>query len=372
MKMKMKKFLVAALAVTMIMGSSSMAFAANEVTAQNAGSSGSGEGQGNAVAISDIFKVVVPTGNGTSFSYVLDPMGVISDTNAERYKGKTFEKGQKMYFYHDTTSAEVPYNYTSKSEAIKVINKSNVDVNLTVAATVTDVEQVSCVNATGNLNATDKAQVLFKTAVVSQLSATARTGSIPSATGVDMALNDGAATVTPIDVTMDQAKTGAYVTSWDATAKAYKLGLKSDVSPSDFSTVEFALMGSCNTAKKWGEVTKCPTPTLVWTVNGMAQTKEDGGSGSGTQTYKMTAGSPVEIPLGRSDVKTVEHQNGMTSAWNQMTQGSDYGVRDNTLRIYAANTVDKWLVSMAKNNLDKKLVRVTFSDNSQQTFTLVP
>ncbi len=363
MKMKMKKFLIAALTLTMIMGSSTMAFAANEVTEQEASGNGSGSGDGNAVAVTDIFRVVVPTGNAQTFDYVLDPMGVISDTNAKKYGGVSFEPGQKMYFKHAATSAEVPYIYTSRSDALKVINKSNVEVKLTLTAEVTDTEQVSYVDATGSLNAPDKPQVHFDAVVIS--STEPRISTTTKEIGTT-----SSATLTPIEASMAQA-TNAYVTSYDAGTDAYTLDLKPNVSESTaFKTVQFALSGSCNSAEKWGEVTKLPTPKLVWKVTGMAQKEvEDDGTGGGTSasgTYKMTAGSAVNIPLpAGKTVNKVEHQKADNS-WATLTVNSDYAVVSGNLNIFKSR-IQTWIDTMPSNS---KNVRVTYTDGNSDTFIL--
>ena len=75
-----KRFLAVSLAATMVMGSSVTVFAADE------GGSTSGSGSVDIVEATDIFQVELPTvpENDTTFNYILDPTGVIAETDAAK------------------------------------------------------------------------------------------------------------------------------------------------------------------------------------------------------------------------------------------------------------------------------------------------
>ena len=89
-----KKILAAALATTMVMGSSMAVFAAD----QEGGASGEGETQ--YVEENDVFNVVFPTvaEGATTFNYLLDPNGLIAETDGDRYTGKVFDDDKSVYF----------------------------------------------------------------------------------------------------------------------------------------------------------------------------------------------------------------------------------------------------------------------------------
>lgn len=242
--MKLKKILVAALAVTMIMGSSSMAFAAEQ--------KGQGEGSGDldVVKDTDVFSVVVPTDAGTTFDYIVDPLGVIQSTNAEKYGNKSFDhsSGATVFFQNtDVTSAEAPYNYTGTSNKLKAINKSTKKVSIKVDATLTDTDEVTMTEAGAATGDTD---VLLNLQLNGDSSKTA-------------AIKDGAAA--SIDAEINETA-GAYETKY--VNGEYVQQLKSTYKDEDFNAYEFWLTGEANPSSDWRSVEKVPQVKLVWTVTG--------------------------------------------------------------------------------------------------------
>ena len=83
-----KKILAAALAATMVFGSSLTAFAADPVT--SGGSDGAGASEGHLEK--KVVNVVLPTiaSGDTPFSYTMDPERLIRETSGAKYSGKTF------------------------------------------------------------------------------------------------------------------------------------------------------------------------------------------------------------------------------------------------------------------------------------------
>lgn len=130
---KMKRGLAAALAVTMVMGSSLTVFAAD-----NSGST-SGDGTSEGHVEKKATKVVLPTvaDGDTPFAYIMDPERLISGTNGGKYDGFTFPEADTdsgVYFQTDTTK------YENSSKKLKVVNQSSHDISLTVKAEVESAE----------------------------------------------------------------------------------------------------------------------------------------------------------------------------------------------------------------------------------------
>lgn len=245
--MKLKKILVAALAVTMIMGSSSMAFAAEQK------GEGTGAGDLDVVKDSDVFSVVVPTDAGTTFDYIVDPLGVIKDTNAEKYGNKTFEANQSVYFQNaevtGTEAGKSPYNYSGTSNKLKAINKSTKAVDIAVEATLDNTDEVTMAEATDIDNTKD-------TDVLLNLQLNGDNSKSAAITGTAAA---------KIADTIDET-TGAYETKY--VNGQYVKQIKSTFKDDDFEAYEFWLTGKANPSSDWADVENLPEVKVVWTVKG--------------------------------------------------------------------------------------------------------
>lgn len=256
--MKLKKFLVAALTVTMIMGSSSMAFAAQV----EQGGEGSGTGGLDVVEQTDIFKVELPTA-GTTFNYILDPTGVIAETDAAKYEGKAFEPGKTLYFYNrEVTEADAAkqYNYTGTSNKLKVENKSTGDVTIKVNAKLTNATEVTMANAENALATATDPQIFLQL-----------TGDNSKQKAITAAA-DG------VEIEDDIAATqGAYKTEY----KDGKYVKELNPTVTSFNSYEFWLTGACSSTtddakKAWKKVKTVPEVEVVWTVTGEGEEASEG------------------------------------------------------------------------------------------------
>lgn len=243
--MKLKKILVAALAVTMIMGSSSMAFAAEQQ------GEGAGSGDLDVVKKTDVFSVVVPTDAGTTFDYIVDPLGVIEETDAEKYGNKVFDHSNKdtVFFQNaEVTSASAQYNYTGTSNKLKAINKSTKAVDIAVEATLTKADEVTMVEATGATSTTD---TLLNLQLNGDGGKTAAIGTSATAAKIDANI-----TATP-NAYETKFVNGQYVKQLDPT-----------LDDDDFQAYEFWLTGKASASSSWQKVTTLPEVKVVWTVTG--------------------------------------------------------------------------------------------------------
>jgi uncharacterized Zn ribbon protein len=122
---KMKRVLAAVLATTLTVGTSLSAFAAG--TSGGSNGAGTSEGHVNKHIVS-VTLPVIPNGS-TPFAYTVDPERLVTETNAARYAGETFTddaKAKGVYFKTGATE----YDY--KSNELKALSQSSVDVNLIV------------------------------------------------------------------------------------------------------------------------------------------------------------------------------------------------------------------------------------------------
>lgn len=249
-----KKILAAGLAVSMVMGSSVVAFAAE--------GSGSGSGSLDVVEKSDVFDVVLPTDSGTTFDYILDPTGVIKATEAEKYGGATFADGATVFFANAATTEGDPATYSATSDAIKAVNKSTMDVDITVKASVAEVSGITMASS-GTFDADDTSAGLY---LALKDSDTNNSDTAVTADGVELT-----STIAALD--------GAYETKY--VDGKYVKQLKADAT--GFEEYSFQLTGACNPKGEWAGLTEePPVVSVVWsiedpTVTGPQMTVSDAG-----------------------------------------------------------------------------------------------
>ena len=252
-----KRLLAVGLAAAMLMGSSAVAFAADQE------GSSSGEGETQFISKSDVFDVVLPTvaEDATIFDYLLDPEGLIADTKGDRYTGKVFDDDKTVYFLRSSQAdgtvegADGKVDYTDKSDEIKVVNKSTEAVDLKVSAKVTEVPSEITMAASNTFSGTDAELYL----ALLGTDGTTPTEKAISADGVELAVN------IPADA-------AAYEVKWNATAGAYEKQLTDAAKEADyagFKSYSFQLTGECNTTEgtDWSGLTdKAPKVDLTWSV----------------------------------------------------------------------------------------------------------
>lgn len=133
-----KKMMALALAASMVLGSSAVAFAADGDTTPGGTGSVSGSGAVEGHVNKEVLNVIlptVPTGQASAFAYTMDPERLIQGTDAAKYaEGTVFPAADAdtgVYFLTDTNT------YSNESNTYQVINKSSCDVDLTVKVKAT-------------------------------------------------------------------------------------------------------------------------------------------------------------------------------------------------------------------------------------------
>lgn len=247
---KFKQRIAVALAIVMVAGCSMTAFAAEE----NQGTvTGSGELEGT--VSTDVWNVQLPTKvvGDTTYDFILDPEGLIEETEAARYSGATFTGDTGMFFANvsggDVSGGDVSYSPTSDAKTI--INKSSYAVDVTVTATVkAAVSSGNAVTITeDNTFANDKTASIYL-ALVDGVS----TGVVKKATNV-----------ATIQSTIGAAPEGAY--EYKYAGGEYSYALKADLSGIVFEDYAFQLTGACNKAADWADFEDAdPQVEIVYSV----------------------------------------------------------------------------------------------------------
>lgn len=351
-----KKIIAGALAATMVMGSSAVAFAADKEATSN------GEGETQYVKVNDIFDVVFPTvaENATTFDYLLDPNGLIEETSGDRYTGKVFDDDKTVYFLRSTkvdgtvagTAGTANCDYTDKSDEIKVTNKSTEAVDLSVTAKVVDVPAEIKMAAAKTFTGTDAELYLGLIGT----DGTTPTEKAITADGVNLAAS------IPADAT-------AYKVSWNATTKQYEKALTTAAQAADytgFKSYSFQLTGVCNTADgtDWSGLTdKAPKVDLTWSVKDFTVT--------GPQVSLSTSGVVTMSNL--TEEKNYAHSAVLTYDGNDyeldkdknLTWGTDnWDATDGGTLIFTLNQA--WLDALSGKEAS---VTVKLTDNTTITTT---
>ena len=293
MSNKFRKVLAAVLAGTMVLGSGVVANAAE----------GSGEGSGSldVVEATDVFNVVLPTDSGNQFDYILDPTGIIAETDAAKYGSAFFEPGKTMYFRQEPASGSDVATYSDVSDSIKAYNKSTMDVEIKVQAKLATPSGIDIVT-----------------------SAPAGGGGANTATpSIYLALKEGGneTAITSAGIVATSSITDAaahYEVVYATDSKTYKKQLNATASNAKleddfdglFQSYEFNLTGSCNDDGKWvGLTEEPPKVSLVWTIE-----KPENAVAGGPITF-TNAG---DITLtGLTGAKNFAHR--MTLSWGGTT-----------------------------------------------------
>jgi len=165
-----KKILAAALAATMVFGSSLTAFAEDPVT--SGGSDGAGASEGHLEK--EVLNVVLPTvpDGSTPFNYTMDPERLIRETEGAKYaEGTTFPEAEGDTGVYFQTAEKT---YANKSNVLQAINKSSCDVKLSVKVNTTQKSDKDIALATSSTVATEGTPNLYLGLVVGSTKTTVK------------------------------------------------------------------------------------------------------------------------------------------------------------------------------------------------------
>lgn len=237
-----KKILATALCVSMVMSSTAV-FAADTTTSTGTGNS-TGAGKVEGVLDKEVYSVTLPTVGANTYDFILDPQDLISQTSNAAYAGATFSGTTGMYFQTSTST------YSEKSAAQTVVNKSAVDIDLTMNVKV-DLDSVAGISIEEAASLTSTTPSI-NLALVGTLNG--GTEDDPVYVGADGELSK------TVKLDNDAAD---YSAAYETSKYVYK---NSGSSHAD-SQYEFYLTGAANKGAKvdWTDVKdKTPSITVTW------------------------------------------------------------------------------------------------------------
>lgn len=196
----------------------------------------------------DVISIVLPTvteEEKSPFDFILDPQGLLYETNAARYGGGVVEEGATLLF----KNKEGEYDFSRYSDQLAVTNRSTVPALLTISVWVTDLGELHMVDSDDFTDSDDCSVYL---AVVDDQG------------NEHPILADGEVT---IQAEMKAAPENTYVYKLSDDLRFYQPVQSPDFEEIDFDTYFVGLVGACNPNAYWGKHTSVhPVVTVTWRV----------------------------------------------------------------------------------------------------------
>lgn len=207
----------------------------------------------------DVINMVLPTateGEKSPFDFILDPQGLIYETDAIRYGGGVVEEGATLLFCNQ----EGDYDFSRYSDQLTVKNQGIVPVSVTVTAYISDFEGIEII---GEENFSES-----------------------QACSVYLAIVDDQGNVQPLsaegEVSINQVLEAA-----------------SEDGPAAYS---FRLTGACSPDADWQGVAVHPVVTVTWRMEPMTA-EEDRATDEGEQTQNEDMDIAGSVSGGDADSK---------------------------------------------------------------------
>ena len=203
----------------------------------------------------EIISVDLPTvGDESPFDFYIDPQGLLYDTGAVRHGGGVVEEGAYLLFHnHD----DGEYDFSGRSDRLKVTNRSTVPVNITITAKISDLGDLR-MDQDGSFE--DENDCAIYLAIVDD-------------EGNERVLSeDGEVSV---EVELSSAPSEAYTFRYDESTDTYEYVYQNyeDIS---FDSYSFGLRGECNANADWSGISASPRLMVTWSVDPVYPDDEGG------------------------------------------------------------------------------------------------
>lgn len=293
--MKLKKLMALGLTATMIMGSSVVAFA-DEATVSPATGNVTGAGKLEGTVDTDVFNVVLPTTTADTLKFTLDPEGLIKATSNAAYSGATF--GEGTLFFQTSSN-----NYTNTSQALSITNKSAVDVDVKLTASITGADGITL--------SEDKTFADDTSASMYMAIKTGRDEKAITEDGLTYA------------ATINKAPDGAYEYKYTQ-GTGYSYELKADTSSITFEKLEFSLTGASNSAGDWSELASVtPSVNVTWDVQKHSDSPTFSSTSLGVIDYTKGSGNDALESITKIEMTnssgTYDGYNALANTWADAT-----------------------------------------------------
>lgn len=278
----------------------------------------------------------------TPYDFYMDPKGIMKEQQTD----KKFEPNTNLYFRNREEGAA--YDFSHVSDALTIRNKSTMDVDVELDASVTGLDGIKLTRDEGFLNDTSAS--------------------------VYLALMDNRERTAPIDKYNSFLKATlkgspkAYKVIYDEDEDKYKYQLKSDpelkASGITFPEYTFRMTGACNTKNGWSNLPEdiAPVVTATWKVSPRPANKAPS---IGKTQYAMTSGRgiAIDVDLGAGNlaakaIKTITFKNPAGAVTTFPT--SNYKFVESRLVLNAA-----CITNLVKEGVTSREYTVVFDDKAE-------
>jgi len=194
----------------------------------------------------EIISVDLPTvGDESPFDFYIDPQGLLYDTGAVRHGGGVVEEGAYLLFHNHDDGG---YDFSGRSDRLKVTNRSTVPVNITITAKISDLGDLR-MDQYGSFEDEDNCAIYL---------------AIVDDEGNERVLSeDGEVSV---EVELSSAPSEAYTFRYDESTDTYEYVYQNDEDIS-FDSYSFGLRGECNANADWSGISASPRVMVTWSVD---------------------------------------------------------------------------------------------------------
>ncbi len=191
----------------------------------------------------DVPNVNVPIISESSpLDYIVDPMGLIYQTEAVKYGGGNVQEGAPLLF----RNSEGEYLFSDTSDMLSIVNRGNVPLQVTISAKLEDTYDVSMVDSRSDLGGT--VPQLFMALVGKE--------------GIISVLNDSG--TSEITVVLEAVPEGTYKYTFNDETGKYESEMSENADESTFDSFSFGVTGDCNKDADWTRVNALPKMTVTW------------------------------------------------------------------------------------------------------------
>lgn len=342
--MKIRKYLAAALAATMVMSS---ALIASADTTPGSGS-GTGDGTKEGHVNTELADVTLPTiAEGSKpFSYIVDPERLVKKTGGEKYEGKTFsDDALEAGVYFSVSSND--YDYNNESDGFVVTSRSSVDVDLTVKVELTSDENTTDIAVVDAFTQdAEEAELLLKLQIKDTAGDIIDTPqAVTRAAAAEQTVTIEGKTYDPNSVSGND-----FELSWDSAANKYKFEAKDGV---EWNTATISLIGQVNNVAIEDETT-APNLKVTW-----------------SWTTEAATSPAVDVTKLTPTAKTVTISNGtFKSAKFTKPDGTTVDIAESNYTLNDAKTVVTFGAFVKTANVGGK-VTITFNDDTTVVLPIV-
>ncbi len=191
----------------------------------------------------DVPNVSIPIVSGSSpLNYILDPQQLVYQTDAAKYGGGKVKEGATVLFKN--TDGE--YLFSDYSDKLKIVNKSNIPLQVTLSATIEGAGEVRMADSMSELYGEE--HLLYMALVDEE--------------GVIGILNDNGSS--EINMVLKPVPDGTYDYFLNEETGKYEYELSGKVNEDEFDSFSFGLVADCNEEANWADIDNLPRVVLSW------------------------------------------------------------------------------------------------------------